>query len=224
MRFSHFINKSMFFLRLKFKCSQSILGRLSIRPLYVEHSCDRPWEFHPQSPEGIRSDANPTCALHRAVAITTCRMRFAVAPRIIGMTGAPGGLGHRLVSSVVGIGSKTLMLPGRSPRELAGCQRAVALIRNVYERSEKSATGGASPVRFHCGTPRALTWASAALQGTEGCLTCLCGTPSIIFAFYDAPVVFFHYFGLVAQTASIELVKNFHKISGALFSVSDIRH
>ncbi|OTP75927.1 hypothetical protein [Caballeronia sordidicola] len=65
---------------------------------------------------------SPSVALsrHVAIAIATCRMRFAVAPPIVGVPCAPTGLSLRLILSIVGIGSQARTLPCPSPGQLTG--------------------------------------------------------------------------------------------------------
>lgn len=104
---------------------------------------------------GCGTSLGVSLALESAIAITICRMCFAVAPPVGGVPGTPSDLGSGLICTVVGICPHARALPDPSPCELAGLHRAVALIRNVCERSERRAAGSACADRFHGRAPRA---------------------------------------------------------------------
>lgn len=70
-------------------------------------------------------------SLHRAIAIAIGRVRLAVVPPVVRMSGPPAGLGADLILAIVGIDSHALVLPCTPASTLARLGRAEALMRDV---------------------------------------------------------------------------------------------
>ncbi|CAG2159405.1 hypothetical protein LMG26411_06678 [Cupriavidus numazuensis] len=133
---------------------------------YIEARTQRP--MAPYDIHVCNRFESPPCIahpLHAAVALSICRMSSSILAPIIGVSYAPLRLGPRLVVAIIGVGTKSAVLPVTSTGALAGFLGAVTLVGNMRQRHKRVTTGETKVGRFHeCPPSRVATGARRRLE------------------------------------------------------------